>query len=305
MSRPLPVRVLLALFGALLIVFATPAWSEEDERSSADRWIPGVGIRSEGIVNPRQGSVESLERGRVEGDSQTLFWAMGLDLHLQSPELEMVPFAPRFFVRGGAHLGFDNEDPLANEGNPGVPAVVAVGQGGTLAADAVENLGSATRVETRPLLWSAGAGLAFDVEVMDLRFRVKPSVEWMWQKDRLRAVMSDAETDSTGTPPLCDPCRLISIDKTTSEAYHSIGPGLELEFVAGRIHEKVVMTVFTGFQAMAIIGSRESTFRATGAWSNSDGSPVDRPDSTVTSEYERDRWNYRFGVGVRFHWEPE
>lgn len=302
MIRHLPLLVLTAFLSGSTLVLPTPSEAWEDDPNT-DRWLPSIGIRSEGIVNGREGDVDSVERGFEDGDVRALYWSMGLDMDVLSPTVDIVPLAPRFFVRAGVHMTFDNEDPLANEGNPGTPRIVTIGASRPIGA--VKNLGSATRVESRPLAWSAGAGMAFDVEVFDLRFRVKPSIEWMWQKDRLRTALSHAETDSTATVPQCDPCRLLAIDTTTTEEYHSIGPGIELEFTAARLYDDVVMTVFTGFNALALLGNRQTTFRGTGSWINDDGTDPGVPDSTVTSRYDRDTWSYRFGVGVRFRWEPE
>jgi hypothetical protein len=272
------------------------------ETDSSSLWIPGLGITSTGFVHERRASVESVERGRFLGDSRAVFWSMGLDADLLSPTLDFLPLTPRAFVHGGANMSFDREDPVANDDDPGKPRVTQVGT--RTPVSGVRNLGSATKVETRPLSWTAGAGVAFEFQLEDLRFRIKPSVEWLWQKDRLRTQLSDAESVA-GNPTECDPCRLLRIDTTTSEEFHSIGPGLEIEVDGARLSEDVVMTLFGAVHALTVVGrGGKSTQQATGSWTT-DGMPSGVPDSTVTSEYERDRWSYRFGVGVRFRWFPE
>ncbi len=281
---------------------AQPASSGDPfENDSASRWMPGIGITGMGLVNDRSGSVESDERGLFRGDSRAVYWSMGIDADVLSPALEFLPLAPRLYVHGGPHMNFDNEDPLVNDDNPGVPRVVRIGF--RMPVVSVNNLGSATKVEARALGWSAGAGFAFDAAIGDLHFRIKPGIEWLWQKDRLRTQLSAAA--SVGGDPLeCAPCRLLHIDTTTTEEFHSLGPSLEVEFDGARVSENVMLTVFTSIQALALLGSRTSDLSGTGTWTTN-GVDSGIPDSTVTSKYKRDRWSYRFGVGIRFRWFPE
>jgi hypothetical protein len=305
-----PFLALAALLCALAALCPAGSRAEEEaagddpfgERDASSLWLPGLGITSTGFVMERRANVESVERGRFLGDSRAVVWSMGVDADVLSPSMEFVPMAPRAFVHGGASISFDREDPVANDDDPGTPEITEVGT--RTPVSGVKNLGSATKVETRALSWTAGAGLAFEFQVDDLRFRVKPSVEWLWQRDRVRSQLSDAQSVG-GDPAECNPCRLLRIDATTNEKFHSVGPGLEIEVDGARLSEHVVMTVFGAIQALTVVGRGDkSTLSSTGTWMTN-GMPSGIPDSTVNSEYERDRWSYRFGVGVRFRWFPE
>ena len=68
----------------------------------------------------------------------------------------------------------------------------------------------------------------------------------------------------------------------------------------------MVLTFYTAVHALAVIGSRSGSLSATGTWTT-DGGPSNRvpPTSTVDSRYVRDRWSFRWGVGVRLRWFPE
>lgn len=289
---------------------------EQAPHAAAERWLPGIAVNSTGFFQERSGSVDSFDvddmgnrtplRGKFGGDSNAVFWSMGLDAELMSPATTVIPGAPRLFVHGGAVLSFDNEDPVANDDDPGKPEVKSLPPSGIKPLSGVTGTGSATRIETRPLIWSAGLGVAFETRLGELPLRIKPSVEWQFQRDRIRASLGHAEVEGI-TPDRCTPCRLLFIDSTTTEDYHSIGPGLELEIDAARLSEDLVLTVFTTTQALAVIGSREARFSKSAVWMT-DGVPSTvrvPPTSTVQSDYKRDRWNFRAGVGIRVRWYPE
>ena len=302
-SAPSWALLLVLLLGPFAAVGAAedpfaPDASAEQQR---ERWIPGLGLASTGFVNERRGRVDSVEDGLKIGDSRAVFWSLALDADLLSPVFFDLPLAPRLFVHGGPTFILDNEDPVANIDDPGPPRVVTVGTRRPVSG--VTNQGSATRAETRGLGWSAGAGVAFELEVMDLRFRVKPSIEWQWQKDRVRAQLTEAVSNGVNVNECIPSCRLLQIDETTNEEYHSLGPGIEIEFDGARLSDHLVLNVFASTHALAILGDRRTRIESTGSWTT-DGAPAGVPDSTVTSTYIRDRWNYRFGVGLRLRWLP-
>jgi hypothetical protein len=136
--------------------------------------------------------------------------------------------------------------------------------------------------------------------------RIKPSIEWLWQEDRVRARFGDAESEGPN-PLLCDPvCRTIFVDDSTTQGFHSLGPGLELEVDAARARD-LLLTLYMSGRVYYVLGDREVDLRSTGTWLREDGLPTTRPDptSTVESHYEREPWHYQFAIGLRFLWLPE
>jgi len=281
------------------------AGEESTDRAADSRWIPGLAIKSRGHFQEREGTVETLERGLVESTSTAASWSIGLDLELASPVVANLPGRPRLFVHGGPLLTIDSEDPVANEADPGRPVIQEIPPQGTRPLAGVTGRGSATRAEARPLAWSAGAGIAFETVLNDLTIRLKPSLEWHYQRDRIRVSFTDAEVVGAGTE--CLPCRLIFIDSTSIQDYHSVGPGLELEFDVSRLSEQFTLTFFTSFSALALVSGRNALESTTRGWTI-DGQPdLARipPQSTVTSRYRREVWHYQAGLGVRVRWFPE
>jgi len=280
------------------------ASDEAVDLAAEARWIPGLAITSRGSFQDRAGTVETLERGFVESTSLAAGWSIGLDFELASPVIANLPGRPRLFAHGGPRLAFDTEDPVANEGDPGKPVVVELPPVGQRPLAGVTGRGSATRVETRPLAWSAGAGIAFETALYDLTIRLKPSFEWHFQRDRLRASFTDAEVAGFSATE-CTPCRLIQIDSTSIQDYHSLGPGLEVEFDVARLTEQFSITAFTTFHALALVSGRNATQTTTRGWTINGAPDTMRADSTVTSRYRREVWHYQAGVGVRIRWFPE
>lgn len=294
----------VALFALGGIPGARADADETQVESDAQRWLPGLAVTSSGFFQERSGSVTSVERGTSLGDSNAVLWSMGLDAELMAPAVRVIPGSPRIFTHVGALLSFDKEDPVANEDDPGRPEVKVLQPSGIRPFSGVTGTGSATRIETRPLMLSAGLGVAFQTQLGGLVLRLKPSVEWQFQRDRIRAALGHAEVEGP-MPDFCTPCRLLFIDGTATEDYHSIGPGLELEVDAARLGENLVLSVFTTTHALAVIGSRETEFAKTQEWTT-DGAPsVGRAPSTVVSTYRRDRWQFRAGIGLRVRWFPE
>jgi len=54
-----------------------------------------------------------------------------------------------------------------------------------------------------------------------------------------------------------------------------------------------------------VLGNNKVKSVAMGEWTI-DGAPAPgRADTLLATEYERERWHYRFLVGLRLHWFPE
>jgi hypothetical protein len=291
---------------AFQAVAAAPIPSAAQERDAAaredSRWIPGFSAFSGLLIQDRNASIESDERGLVEGDSTAVLGFVGFSAELATPALHRVRGRPRLFVHADASILFDSQESVANQGSPGPleemgppsnpsqPPPVA----------AVTGQGSAVKVETQPLGLSAGAGVAFSLEAWQRTIRIKPSAEWQWQQDEVTGQLGVAEAIVAPTPPNLPqcPCRTVLVEASTTQGFHSLGPGLEIEMDAARAGP-FMLSLYTSGQAYHILGDR--TVELTGTGTFDDGNR----NVSFDAEYEREPWHFRIGVGLRFRWVPE
>ena len=167
----------------------------------------------------------------------------------------------------------------------------------------IENLGATVRAEAQPLVLSGGTGVIFRFEPWDRVIYLRPSIEWMYQRDRIRTFLGAGENELEGQN-VCGPCRTLYIDAQTEKGFHSVGPGIDLEIEAARAGDFLV-GVYSSFRALAIVGDRKADLNPVGQWERTDGQPTARDDTQLFTRYERETWHYRFGVGIRFSWLPE
>jgi hypothetical protein len=275
--------------------FAT--WAPEEADS---RWIPGLSALGAVLFQDSKASVSSLERGSSSSESRVVFGNVGASAELLSPALGALPGRPRLFVRGGLSFSFDAQEAIVNDGAPGMPRIVppVTNPNADPPVASATGQGSATKVETQPLVLSAGAGLAFSIKVSERRLWIKPSLEWQWLEDEVVAVLGAAEsTDVVNRADQC-PCRTLFISASEKKGFHAIGPGLELELEAGRMGP-FLLSIFGSGRALNLLGQTGVDVRATGTWSDGDR------DAQVRSRYDRAAWIYRMDFGLRFRWLPE
>ena len=288
------------LFLIVILLAMPPLTAAADDATS--RWVPGLAVTGGVRSIDRKASVSSV-RGDVDSESRALFGFLGADLQLATPAFEAGPVPIRIFVRGGVATSFDGEEEIANEGAPGsvVIPIRDINRDGIPDGDtpigAIEGIGSATAAQSEAAIWTAGLGLDLGIPIFDRVLHVKPSVEWILQSDRARALFGFAEEFPIVGRELECPCRTISAIAQESQTYHGLGPGLELELEASRLGD-LLLTVFASGQAYYNF-DREIEIRATGT--SDDGSRTE----TLLSIYERDRFDYRAAWGFRVHWLPE
>lgn len=308
-SRVLPQAVMKASFWPWSILvscltIAAPVWAAEESAGAARadrRWIPGGSIFTSGHVEDRAARMSSDASVDKPDQSRGLPWSVGITADLATPVLFDLPGRPRFFVRADVGYTADVDDPVSSQGSPGAAPFepdVAVPS-----VEGIENVGSSVRVEARPLLFSGGVGSVFQFDAFDRGFRLRPSLEWMYRRDTMRTVLGGGETEST-TSNLCTPCRTLFIESQTEKGFHGLGPGIELEADVGRMRDFQV-GFYGFFRAYYMIGDRKANLAATGQWERSDGQPTSRADTVFRTQYEREPWDYRFGVGIRVLWSPE
>jgi hypothetical protein len=217
-------------------------------------------------------------------------------LELMTPGLTSVPGRPRLFVHGDAAASFAFTRDVAKEGIPGAFELVGDFKPTDTVREAnVGGQGSSTTAEVKPLLLSAGAGVAFTLEPWERRLRIKPSVEYLREDIEVTGVVHRAVAieDNPTAGEFPDNFRLIEFSGGEKRTFHGIGPGLEVELDTLRAGP-FVMTVYVASQAYAFLGDLEVELSDT----NEDG-------ESATWSFEKNRWGFRAGVGLRFRWLPE
>jgi hypothetical protein len=259
-------------------------------RDETERWVPAFAVFSGVVVEEDHGRVSSDIRPGASGHDRLVTPFVGGSLELMTPALADVPGRPRLFVHGDAAASFSTGRDLAKEG---VPDVFSIPPGVNFpTANVVQGQGSATSAEVETLLVSAGLGVAFTVDAWERRIRIKPSVEYLREEIEVTGIVNRAFPDVVPARGLED-FRLVSLRASDSEVYHGLGPGLEVELDAARTGP-FVLSVFLGGKALAFLGDLEF-----------DLSETNEDDESAAWQFEKDRWAYQGGVGLRFRWVPE
>lgn len=282
------------------------AWPSDETA----RWVPAFGITSGIITQGTQGSVDShfLPSGEdvrppVDGGVDLLSPWMGASLELMTPSPGELPGRPRFFLHGDVGLDFGFGRSVAKEGAPG-PFVPPDTRPPITVDAVVEGQGSETSAEPRLFMAGAGAGIAFTLDAMGRRIRIKPSVEYMQEQLDIvgvvhRALIVDpgvAGRPNQGIPDIPPTYQFVTLQGSQRETYHGVGAGLEVETDGGRAGP-LVLTLFVSGQAYRILGNRTTQFTQV-ADDTIDGVPE------ATWSFTKDAWTYRAGVGMRFRWQP-
>jgi len=268
-------------------------------------WQPGLSLFFGGLPDRREAKAFSDTSGFQDGEGLGLPWTVGGSLEVASPVVLDGPVPTRLFVHAGAGGVFDSDDPVTSTGDPGSPPF----ESSTLPApESIENVGAAVRAQAKPWQLSGGVGAAFEFEAFDRTVYLRPSLEWMYRRDTIRAILGGGENEDPNPPPpnfLCNPCRTLFIDAQREKGYHSLGAGLAAELDGAR-SEDFELRFFASLAAFHILGDRTADLSPTGTWVRSDGQPTTRvpPETVFVTEYKREAWHYRFGVGVRLVWHP-
>lgn len=309
--------VITALLAGTGIAQTTATPPSAAKRAEGARWIPGLSLNTGFLVGQRDGLTESEERGSQVGDTTTFSGFLGARAEIQTPRIARIPTAPRIFARADVSYSLDNDEAITNEGDPGDPITNLdnrLGAGEPVLG--VLGVGTTLRSQTEPLILSGALGMIFSKDIAGRTVRFRPSLEWMFLREELRLAFGDAESE--GSDPIrCNPCRVTSSEIQTTKAYHSMGPGMELDVDAGRWGGFKV-SLFTQFKVLRILGDRKVNLASTSSWFTREETVVNgqavitsidpavgRADTTVRAKYRRDPWNYVGLAGIRIVWSPE
>jgi len=301
---------MLTCSGATLALLAgsalAPSGAGAEETSALEKllgdWQPGLSIFTAGLPEERAGEADTEFEGFQDGESTALPWSVGAGLELASPPLFDAPMKPRLVVHAEFAYVLDSNDPITSVGDPGDRPSVSPSFPSPIS---VEGQGVALRAQAKPWVLTGGIGSQVEFELFERTVYLRPSLEWMYRRDTLQAIVGAGESETTD-PDTCTPCRVLFIDAEREKGYHSLGAGLDASIDAGR-GGPMLVRFFTTFRVFHILGDRKADLNETGTWELEDGSPSTRvpQTSSFTGRYEREPVHYRVGAGFRVLWSPE
>ena len=314
--------------GALraLAIAACIPWQAAAETTAvdeADRWAPALTLDAGFLLQDVEGSIES---GDVLGpgfpnpflasqqpvrppasDNLLMFTpAVRVGLDLLTPRVAPDWWAPRFFVRASVGGAFGPSYDVAKEGS--IEPLSIRPELNFLDEDVVNGQGSRTRVRVTSPVVRAGAGLAFTVDALGKRLRLRTSLEYVREVIEVQAAVRRAvcNEQSVNRPATdcgaaavrnggggLDDFREINLRRSESQDFHGIGPGLEIETDIGRAGP-IVPSVHIGAQVFRFLGNRKVSFSTSNEYGE-----------TASASFEKDAWAYGVGVGLRLRWLPE
>ncbi len=270
-----------------------------------DAVAPGTGcLRGRGTFFPSRDGVlcATARPGFTQvlpndtGNDTSISPMVGGSLELMTPSLlGEALLRPRLFAHVDGAYAFSYERNLAGTESPGefeLPRDISE-FANNLEELEIRGQGSRTRMQLKPFVLSAGGGIAFSLDVMDRRIRIKPSIEYLRQEVEFIGVVHRAvklEVPS-GVADLSR-FRLISLTSFEEKWYDGVGPGLELEADAARLGPFVSSVYLMGrgyylFGDFDIVMTESNQFGESATW-------------TASPE----RWVWRTGVGFRIRWVP-
>lgn len=310
---------LAAAAGLFALLLPGSALADEHEAESgpkpqSQRWVPALAIISGPLVNKGEGTIESFNGspgcresspkcgllfGTNSDQESSVFTFVGLSAEVMTPSfLPMVPGKPRFFVHGDVATSFDTTRTVARTGQAsgGIKPPTQFNSDEllpTFSSTQVTGQGHKTTAEVKPLVVTAGAGLAFTIPVGERQIRIKPSFEFMQQEIEVTTFVAKVQSEATGLlanrcsrsgwRPIEDSegnvvnevlirseirCRFSEFSGSEKRTMRGIGPGLEVELDTRRVGP-LLLTVFASAQAYKWLGSRsfevESSFSAVDA----------------------------------------
>lgn len=289
---------------------ATP----KKEVDMGKRWIPsiaaqmGVTMQSwDGAYNTAllPGGVGPPEPIRPPDDNNDLDVTptIGISLELMTPELPipMMKWKPRVFVGGEIIplMGFKRA--LAREGDPGVLASPTPSRPlNPFPEEQFLGLGSETTAEISDVGWGAYAGVSFPFEIYDRVVRFKPNIAWMRYRVNYEGVVVSAQCSFPNDCP--NPAgfiRPIVLNASTSESFHGLGPGFDVE-VETTLFDGIGSTVFAGFRSYRLLTGQNVEFGTSEVYNDPVGTG-DVANARFTAKV--DDWMFRFLFGFRLEWQ--
>lgn len=303
LTRPRHSRPLALLF--LALVAPPSARAADDERDETERWVPSASlalgvmsqkaagtVASSDVLGPAISGTTQPLRPPADGRNSLLSATFGGTLELMTPRFLDGWGRPRVYGRIGFDAAFGFDRNLAGEGSPGPFVFPDLPNIGNKPDVVIEGQGSRTRAKTEHFLLSAGAGVAFTVDLGDRRIRIKPSIEYLREEIAIQGIVHRAVAINRPSRNE-DDFRYISLTSDRTETYHGVGPGLEIEADTQRAGP-FMLTVYASGQGYSFFGDRRIAFSAENEYG-------ERADWT----FEKQEWGWGMRLGLRFRWIPE
>jgi len=310
-----PLALALALLGA-----AVGAAADEITDEST-RWVPSLALGFDTLTQKASGRITTgdvmgppLPQGcNGQGGNLCQFSPRALrpdssgsdtdvaplvtaSIELMTPRLFERALKPRLFAHADVSSTFGFDRNLAGEAAPSRFAAPRFFQN-RQDIDEAEVIGQGTRAEAKLGRWlvSGGGGVAFSFDLFGRRLRLKPSFEYLRQRIELtgrlhRAVKLRQQVQNVRN---LDDFRLLVLRTSTSQIQHGIGPGLELEVDTLRAGP-FLLSAYAAGRGYYLLGDLDETLTATNEFGES-----------ATFHFDRERWMWRGGVGIRFRLLPE
>lgn len=298
-------------WGVLLLPFAVGVASAVpvDERE-LQRWVPSLSLvsglnaqtieghlaTSEVVGPPLPTPPPNVTNGQPvqQGSPATTRDRMmtpyaGAALELMTPAWIDIPGRPRAFAHVDVAVSFG---PTYTNPSLGEVGPLRIPKAGGQTEDTILGQGGRVQATVSPLLVMAGAGIAFTTEVGERAVRIKPSFEYMREEIEISGVVQRAVQLTTPSPTLNE-FRQILLGANTTQVYHGLGAGLEVEMDAGRAGPFVL-----------------SLYGAAKAWAFLDNQKVSLFDQNEYGEnasftFLKNEWAFGGALGLRFRWVPE
>ena len=316
-GAPVHARAIQTTSLLITLLFPSAMLAQSSGAGGQDNsWVPSFSLFGGILTQKAEASSSSNARPSTQGDAELTYPLVGFSAELMTPKLSGWRGSPALFLHGDVAMSFSSTWKVAAEGSSGPPELPTV-QGLDLALLAPEDVigtGTQTTAEAEPLELSAGVGIAFEIKLWDRTLRLRPSFEYRREQISYALALSNVATYLPPTPggfsvcgpdlngdPLKNGCGFASLSMGQKETVHSIGPGFEVALDAGRAGP-FILTLYASAQAYHVLGSRSTTIDLTGSY---DPPPPSPDPIQATTTIERDPWNYRGLVGLRFRWLPQ
>ena len=245
------------------------------------------------------------------GSDLTSAALVSLAFELMSPSLIQSLGRPRLFAHADGSLVFGSKRKLAGEGSPSrlkLPPPV-LGLTVNVNEGTIKGRGNRAFSELKNGVLAAGAGVAFTFDVWDRRIRVKPSVEYLYQRVEFQGLANrpiQLRGSNIFRPRNLTFFRLVGFRDSKTVTQHGLGGGIEFEIDTQRLGP-FMLSVFLGGRVYELLGDLDETLTSN---QNVFG---DTYVSEATGESpERVTWHFRpesrvwrGGVGLRFRYLPE
>lgn len=258
----------------------------DDGTRDLDRWVPSFSVLSGILVEDASANVSSDVRPSASGSTSFVSPFVVGSFEVVSPRLIDRFADPRAFVHADIGGLFGIEKDVAKEGAPGPfipPATPPVNTD-----EAIAGQGSATRVQPRPFLFMAGAGISFRWNLGERVLRIKPSFEYLREEMRVSGIVKRAYVVSPTVPSFS----YVTLSSSKDVVFHGFGPGIGIEADVARWKS----------MAVGLLASAQYY------WIMNDGVV----QLTDTEGSDTAQWNYSKGlhavratIGMRFSWSPE